>query len=84
MESTKLIVENNNIDLNTVDVNKTTALHIAAKSGHPKIVEYLLEHGADVTLKDYKGRNPLEAAIEKDKRLDFFTRSKVYPYIYLN
>ena len=48
-------------------MNKTTALHIASKEGHTDIIMYLLENGADVKLKDYKERNPLELAIAKNK-----------------
>ena len=65
----KLIVESNrHVDINSVDINKTTALHIAAREGHHLIVDYLLSAGAKVTLKDYKNRNPLELAIDKEKK----------------
>ena len=67
----KLIVESNrHVDINAVDINKTTALHISAREGHHLIVDYLLSCGARVTLKDYKNRNPLEMAIEKEKKYD--------------
>jgi ankyrin repeat protein len=46
----------------------TTPLHLAAKEGHSEILDYLLEKGADVSVKDYKDRNPLEMAIEKSKK----------------
>ena len=55
------------MSINAVDMNKTTALHIASKEGHTDIIVYLLENGADVKLKDYKERNPLELAIAKNK-----------------
>ena len=58
------------VDIDAVDVNKTTALHIAAKQGNSNIVEYLLEQGAEIRMKDYKGRNALECAIEKDMKYD--------------
>ena len=63
----KTVVESNTVSVNALDVNKTTALHIAAREGHTDIISFLLEHGADVRLKDYKGRNPLQLAIEKEK-----------------
>ena len=66
-------MEGGKIDINAVDVNKTTALHIAAKSGNPDIVEFLLEHGADIKLKDYRGRNALDAAIDKDQRMSIIS-----------
>lgn len=63
-----LIVESKRVDINSVDINKTSALHIAAREGHQVITDYLLECGAKVTLKDYKNRNPLELAIDKGKK----------------
>ena len=67
----KLIVESNrHVDLDSVDINKTTALHIAAREGHHLIVDYLLSSGARVTLKDYKNRTPLEMAIDKEKKYE--------------
>ena len=65
LDSVKRIVESNTVSINASDVNKTTALHIASKSGNSKVVEFLIENGADMRLKDYKGRNVLEVAIEK-------------------
>ena len=65
----KLIVDSNrHVDINSVDINKTTALQIASREGHHQIVDYLLESGAKVTMKDYKNRNPLELAIDKGKK----------------
>ena len=69
--SMKLIVESNrHVDINSVDINKTTALHIAAREGHHLIVDYLLTSGARVTMKDYKNRTPLEMAIDKEKKYE--------------
>ncbi|CAL8141798.1 unnamed protein product [Orchesella dallaii] len=42
------------------DENKETALHIAAKTGHPEVVEKLLFAGADVNLKDKNKMEPLQ------------------------
>ena len=63
-----MIIVEKGVDVNADDMNKTTALHIASKAGNSAMVEFLLENGADVKKKDYKGRNALEIAIEKDKR----------------
>lgn len=38
---------------------KQTALHIAAVSGQPKMVDFLVEHGAEVDARDYRGHTPL-------------------------
>ena len=63
-----MILASKNVDVNANDMNKTTALHIASKAGNSAIVDFLIESGADVKMKDYKARNALELAIEKDKR----------------
>jgi ankyrin repeat protein len=55
-------------NVDTADNNKTTPLHLAAKKGFPAVLELLLDRGADITLKDYKNRNALEIAIEKNQR----------------
>jgi len=57
-----------NMNIDSSDNNNTTSLHLAAKDGHDKVIEYLLGKGADITVKDYKDRNPLEMAIEKGNR----------------
>ena len=70
----RLIVDSNrHVDINSVDINKTSPLHIAAREGHKVIADYLLECGAKVTLKDYKNRNPLELAIQKGKKYEILS-----------
>ena len=69
LESLIAIVDSSNrIDIDVTDNNNTTPLHLAAKEGHSAIIDYLLQKGANVTVKDYKNRNPLEMAIEKGKK----------------
>jgi len=41
----------------------TTALHEAAKLGDPTIIQFLLEHGADINAQDSNGYTPLHRAI---------------------
>ena len=50
------------------DNNKTTPLHLAAKNGFCDVFDLLLQSGADITLKDYKNRNALEIAVDKNKK----------------
>lgn len=49
--------------VNTFDpYTKTSPLHTAAMCGHRKLVKVLLEHGADVYVKDKFGKTPLDKA----------------------
>ncbi|KAL9038889.1 MAG: hypothetical protein Q9180_002859, partial [Flavoplaca navasiana] len=48
--------------INTPDAEGKTALHIAAHRGLVSTVEFLMEYGADSSLKDHGGRTPLESA----------------------
>ena len=43
-----------------------TPLHLAVRSGHVRVVEYLLQVGADVDKKDSRKRTPLDVAVWKD------------------
>ena len=45
-----------------------TPLHLACVRGPNKTVRRLLEHGADATILDSKGRTPLRIALEKKKQ----------------
>ena len=69
LECLKAILDSSSkIDINVTDNNNTTPLHLAAKEGHCDVIQFLLEKGADVSIKDYKDRNPLEIAIEKGNK----------------
>lgn len=46
---------------------KRTALHIAAESGNPDVVRYLLENDADFHLRDAKGRDALQTALHANQ-----------------
>ena len=43
-----------------------TPLHLAVRSGHVRVVEYLLQVGGDVDKKDSREKTPLDVAAEKD------------------
>ncbi len=62
-EKVKKLVSNNRDLVNERDLNNKTALHFAAFAGHPEIVEYLIENGADVNAKDVYNMTPLHAAV---------------------
>ncbi|XP_072918547.1 CARD- and ANK-domain containing inflammasome adapter protein [Hemitrygon akajei] len=52
-------------DINDINAFNETLLHIAATHGHVKIIEYLLNKGAKLEVKDNKGQSPLHRAAEK-------------------
>jgi ankyrin repeat protein len=43
-------------------VPNQTALHGAAEHGFDKFIQFLVDHGADLTVKDAQGRTPLDVA----------------------
>lgn len=53
-------------NINGVDINKKTPLHLAAPIGRLSLVRYLVEQGADIHLKDNAHKTPLVYAIEKN------------------
>ena len=65
LESVKTILQSNAGFINEKDAEGATALHYAAFAGHRKIVEFLLEHGANINAQDGKfGATPTGWAIE--------------------
>ncbi|XP_054254360.1 CARD- and ANK-domain containing inflammasome adapter protein-like [Indicator indicator] len=53
------------VDINKLNSSGETLLHVAAASGHLKILEYLISKGAKTDMKDKKGRTALHRAAEK-------------------
>lgn len=53
----------NGADINGLDLNGSTALHLAATKNSQKSLKYLVEHGADINACDKHGRTPLYNAI---------------------
>ena len=51
-------------DLNVLDGDSSTPLHVAARNGRVGVVRVLLEHGANVGAEDKYGKTPLHAAAE--------------------
>lgn len=50
-------------DVNARNYKGQTALHCAARAGFVDIVSLLLEHGAEVDLRDDKGQTPVMTAL---------------------
>jgi len=54
------------IILSTTD-DLSTPAHYAAANGHVRCFQCLLEHGADITIKNNLGEDPLEVARKHGK-----------------
>ncbi|XP_022807976.1 ankyrin repeat domain-containing protein 50-like [Stylophora pistillata] len=52
-------------DINAVDLNGRTALHLAAENGLADAVNVLLQRKAKLEIRDKTGKTPLELAVEK-------------------
>ncbi|XP_069792433.1 CARD- and ANK-domain containing inflammasome adapter protein [Narcine bancroftii] len=52
-------------DINGINASNETLLHVAAAHGHVNIIEYLLNRGAKLEVRDNKGQSPLHRAGEK-------------------
>jgi hypothetical protein len=56
------------VDINLQDEKKLTALHIAAyhgQSDHIRLAKWMLENGADTSLKDFQGNTPFDIAEDR-------------------
>ena len=58
----KFLVEKCGADVNLRDANGYTSLHHAASRGDNKVIRYLLENGADVTVVSRKGQTTVDMA----------------------
>jgi len=50
-------------DVNAADSQGQTALHGAAEWGWDRVVQFLVDHGANLDVKDKRGHTPLDAAM---------------------
>ena len=53
------------LDLNQANSRGETALHGAASRGADRIVQFLVDHGADLNVKTKQGYTPLDVAMGK-------------------
>jgi len=54
-------------DVNSVNRNGDSALHLAASQGLVTVVQFLAEHGAALDLKNKRGLTPLGAALQRQR-----------------
>jgi ankyrin repeat protein len=50
------------VDVNAANEADFTALHCAAFGGVNELVQSLVEHGADINVRDWRGRTPFRIA----------------------
>ncbi len=62
LKKVKKIIERNPNQINVQDSLRFTPLHLASGKGHIEIVEFLLNHGADIELENIHGDTPLTLA----------------------
>ena len=60
-EAVRVLVEAG-ADVNAVNEGEFTALHAAVFRGWNEVVQYLVEHGANINARDYRGRTPFRMA----------------------
>ncbi|KAI8140484.1 asparaginase-domain-containing protein [Fennellomyces sp. T-0311] len=56
------------VNLNCVDYEGRSPLHVASREGHVRIVEFLLLHGASIHIRDRTGHTPLFVAVQEKQR----------------
>jgi ankyrin repeat protein len=61
-EALKYLVETVGLSVNEPRKSGGSPLHTALRFGDPEVVKYLVEKGADLTVKDRQGRTPVESA----------------------
>ena len=59
-------IERGGVDVNELDYEKRSCLHIAAAAGQLAVVELLLQHKSAVNRKDQSGKTPLMNAVAQD------------------
>ncbi len=62
LEKVKKIIDRNPNQINVQDASGYTPLHLASGKGHIEIVEFLLNHGADIELEIFNRDTPLLVA----------------------
>jgi ankyrin repeat protein len=64
LKKVKEIIDRDPNEINVQDAQGFTPLHLASGKGHIEIVEFLLNHGADIELEIFNGVTPLMLAAQ--------------------
>jgi ankyrin repeat protein len=62
VESARLLIQHE-ANVNVMDNDNQTALHLASSNGCAEIVQLLIQHGADVNTQDKRCSTPLHLAL---------------------
>jgi ankyrin repeat protein len=63
LETVKILVDELHADVNAVNVRHETALHGAVCRGADSVIQYLVDKGAKLDIKDVEGKTPLDVAL---------------------
>lgn len=66
IERMKILLENEDVDIDKGDYDLRTALHLAAAEGNVEVCQFLLSKGANVNSLDRSGYTPLECALAEE------------------
>ena len=72
MPAVKYLVEEFGFDVNVRDHNGFTRLHHAASRGDTRVIQYLVDQGADVTVMSRSGHTTVDMANSPIQRLSPF------------
>jgi ankyrin repeat protein len=65
-QASKLIIDMAARVINERDSKKQTPLHLATLNGHARVIKILMDHGADVYLKDMTGASPIDYVTKRN------------------
>ena len=60
MHTVKFLVEKGKADVNAIDMGDNSALHWASMRGHVEIVKFLMDQGADKTLRNKQDKMAID------------------------
>jgi ankyrin repeat protein len=63
------------VDINAINNDGNTALHLAALNGNLEMMNFLLNHGAKFDIKDKNGKNALELITDENQQKKLFSQA---------